>query len=280
MEKNESRTSNLITNNKEFKSKITRRIKLGDKIINSLNKIDFDLEKINSDFTIWNEYNSELIKRSFDNPLNEYKNSYNRAGHSLFGFMLNNEKFGKLELINHINGKIENLKILLEKIDFLTSINSNEKKIPSNKIEKNNVFIVHGHDNEVKEKVARFIERLGFNPIIIQEQIGRNNSIMDQIELHSNVGYGIILYTPCDIGSRNIENVPLKNRARQNVVFEHGLLVGKIGRENICVLKKGEIELPTDWSGIVFKTMDEDWKINIAKEMKGAGYEVDLNLAM
>jgi len=30
----------------------------------------------------------------------------------------------------------------------------------------------------------------------------------------------------------------LKPRARQNVVFEHGYLMGKIGRKNVCALVK------------------------------------------
>src|SRR5438067_9956949 len=32
------------------------------------------------------------------------------------------------------------------------------------------VFVVHGHDNEAKETVARFIERLGLEPLILHEQ--------------------------------------------------------------------------------------------------------------
>ena len=88
-----------------------------------------------------------------------------------------------------------------------------------------------------------------------------------------------MLYTPCDLGRSQEEKAPLKLRARQNVVFEHGYLMGKIGRENVCALVKGDIEKPTDIAGVVYIPMDEGdgWKLAVAKEMKKSGYDVDLN---
>ena len=88
-----------------------------------------------------------------------------------------------------------------------------------------------------------------------------------------------MLYTPCDLGRSKEEKDQLKPRARQNVVFEHGYLIGKIGRENVCALVKGDIETPNDISGVVYIKMDQGdgWKLDVAKEMKKSGYEVDLN---
>lgn len=85
--------------------------------------------------------------------------------------------------------------------------------------------------------------------------------------------------TPCDLGASKGKKDQLKPRARQNVVFEHGYLIGKIGRKNVCALVKGDIETPTDISGVVYIEMDEgdSWKYAVAKEMKACGYEVDLN---
>ena len=88
-----------------------------------------------------------------------------------------------------------------------------------------------------------------------------------------------MLYTPCDLGASQKQKDQLKARARQNVVFEHGYLIGKIGRENVCALVKGDIETPNDISGVVYIKMDEGdgWKLAVAKEMKKSGYDVDLN---
>lgn len=150
---------------------------------------------------------------------------------------------------------------------------------PKALMDKSKVFIVHGHDDAAKEAVARFVERIGFEAIILHEQASSGKTIIEKIEANSNVGFAIVIYTPCDLGASQKQEDQLKPRARQNVVFEHGYLIGKIGRENVCALVKGDIEKPTDISGVVYTPMDEagGWKLAVANEMKESGYEVDLN---
>ena len=147
---------------------------------------------------------------------------------------------------------------------------------------KDKVFIVHGHNGNTKERTARFVEKLGFTAIIIHEQASRSMTIIETIDTYSNdVCFAIVLYTPDDMGNvkSKAESGELKYRARQNVVFEHGFLIGKLGRENVATLVEGVIELPNDISGIVYIN-DKDWQIDIAKEMKAAGYEIDFNKLM
>lgn len=164
-----------------------------------------------------------------------------------------------------------------EKINLIpqTSISSTKTDISN----KSQIFIVHGHDNEAKVEVARFIEKMGFEPIILHEQSSDGKTIIEKIEHYSNVGFGIVLYTPCDVGAKSDSNPNLKSRARQNVVFEHGFLIGKLGRPKVCALLKGEIERPNDISGVVYTPMDnaQGWHIQLAKELKSAGYAVDMN---
>jgi len=158
-------------------------------------------------------------------------------------------------------------------------VESSQLENPEIEKDRTKVFIVHGHDGEAKERTARFIEKLGLNAIILHEQASRSRTIIEQIESYTNVGFAIVLYTPDDLGNSKVEaemgNV--KPRARQNVVFEHGYLMAKIGRENVVPLVDGNIDLPSDIGGIVYITKN-DWQFNIAKEMKDAGYEIDLNL--
>ena len=150
---------------------------------------------------------------------------------------------------------------------------------PQTPMDKSKVFIVHGHDDAAKEAVARFVEKIGFEAIILHEQASSGKTIIEKIEEYTNVGFGIVLYTPCDVGAlQGQEKDDLKPRARQNVVFEHGYLIGKIGRENVCALVKGNIETPNDISGVVYIKMEgeKEWKYKVADEMKESGYNVDL----
>ena len=142
------------------------------------------------------------------------------------------------------------------------------------------VFIVHGHDNELKEATARLVEKIGLEAVILHEQPKGGKTIIGKLEkLADRVGYAIILYTPYDEGrEKGSENS--KPRARQNVVFEHGLFMGKLGSERVCVLRKGEVEKPSDDQGILYievKDGSNEWKHEVAKELKNAGYDVDLN---
>ena len=142
----------------------------------------------------------------------------------------------------------------------------------------NKVFIVHGHDDALKNEVARYIEKLGLEAIILHEQASNGKTIIEKIEYYSDVSFGIVLYTPCDIGGKTEKN--LQPRARQNVVFEHGYLIGKIGRENVVALVKDKVEKPGDISGIIYIETSGNWKQDLVKEMKEVGYKIDLNKAI
>ncbi|MDT3321175.1 nucleotide-binding protein [Shewanella sp. SP1S2-4] len=170
------------------------------------------------------------------------------------------------------------LDIQNDEYDF-TPINKEVKQVEATPKEKSkNVFIVHGHNNEVKERTARFIQKLGFEPIILHEQAsGGSTTIIEKIlEYAKTTDFAIVLYTADDVGGiKNTEPSDLKPRARQNVVFEHGLLIGLLGRENVVPLVADNIEIPNDISGVVY--VRNDWQTAIAKEMKKAGYEIDFN---
>lgn len=144
---------------------------------------------------------------------------------------------------------------------------------------KNKVFIVHGHDDLAKEQLARFISQVGLVPIILHEQASSSKTIIEKIEKYAGeVCFAIVLYTPCDHGSKM--GLPdLSPRARQNVVFEHGYFIGKLGRENVTAVVKGNLEKPNDISGVVYETFDDAgaWKFKLAREMKASGCEIDMN---
>lgn len=154
-----------------------------------------------------------------------------------------------------------------------SQINIKLEKEHSFMSEKEKVFIVHGHDNEMKESVARFVENMGLIAIILHEQPDRGRTIIEKFEDYSNVSYAIILYSSDD---KTLEG---RNRARQNVVFEHGFFIGKFGRGKVIGLNKTDcdIELQSDLNGVLYIPFDSNWKFQLAKEMRGAGLIIDMN---
>ncbi len=145
----------------------------------------------------------------------------------------------------------------------------------------NNVFIVHGHDGEARESVARFLGNIGLNPIILHEQANRGRTVIEKVEAHSEVGFAVVLLTPDDEGRVKGTN-ELEPRARQNVLLELGYFIGRLGRENVCALKRGTLEIPSDFAGVVWETMDTGvgWKQALGRELSAAGYEIDWNKVM
>lgn len=137
------------------------------------------------------------------------------------------------------------------------------------------VFIVHGHDEIAKLDVEKFVISLGLQPIILHKQASSGMTIIEKIEYYSNVGFGVVLYTPCDVGSK-VGALSGKYRARQNVVFEHGYLIGKLGRPRVAAIVKGDVQTPNDISGVVYVSMDTagNWQEQLKIEMRSAGYHV------
>lgn len=144
----------------------------------------------------------------------------------------------------------------------------------------NKVFIVHGHDKEAKLEIARTLENGGFEPVILHEQADKGLTVIEKIEEYTDVAYAIVLYTECDIGrAKNTSADKERHRARQNVVFEHGYLIAKLGRGRVSALVKGDVETPSDISGILYIPMDTAgaWKMHLAKNMQAAGLSVDMD---
>ena len=157
-----------------------------------------------------------------------------------------------------------------------TDIKSKSVKVMP--ITNNKVFIVHGHDEAALYKVARVIDQLNLEPIILHEQADRGKTIIEKFESNSEVGFAIVLLTPDDLGkSKNADEYSL--RARQNVILELGYFMGKIGRDRVCALKLDEVEIPSDIFGVIWTDLDSSgmWKYKLGKELIAAGYVIDLS---
>ena len=140
------------------------------------------------------------------------------------------------------------------------------------------VFVVHGHDDGMRETIARFLEKLGLCPIILNEQPNAGKTIIEKFENSSEgVGYAVVLLSPDDIGYPKERPDDKKPRARQNVILELGYFVAKLGRRGVCALHKGDVEIPSDYYGVLYLKMDSHWQISLAKEIKEVIKDIDLN---
>ena len=143
------------------------------------------------------------------------------------------------------------------------------------------IFIVHGHDEAALSTVARFVEQLEFEPIVLKEQVNQGRTIIEKIEANRDVGFAVVLLTPDDVGGKIGE--PQMQRARQNVLLELGYFMAHLKRANICVLTPPvKMDIPSDFAGMIWEVLDGAgaWKMSLARELRAAGYAVDLNKTM
>jgi predicted nucleotide-binding protein len=147
--------------------------------------------------------------------------------------------------------------------------------VPSIK-QSNCVFLVHGHDKEMLESVARTLTELGLKPLILHEQPDQGRYIMQKIEDYSDVRFAVILISPDDEGRLRGAKSALKPRARQNVVLELGYFVGRLGRDRTLVIYRevSSFEFPSDYDKVLYKPFDEfgKWRFELVKELQAAGY--------
>ncbi len=178
------------------------------------------------------------------------------------------------------------LRALMNQIDYCLNI------LPSissytNKIEQplsNKIFVVHGHDTEMREAIARTLMKLGLEPIILDEQTDRGKTIIEKFFDHANdASFAIVLLSPDDLAySAKTGPSTTKLRARQNAILELGFFLGKLGRDHVLTLYRDveNFEIPSDYSGVLFKQYDGangTWRLKLTKELKDLKYDVDAN---
>lgn len=133
------------------------------------------------------------------------------------------------------------------------------------------VFVVHGRDEELKNAVARFLNKIELQEVILHEKPNLGRHILTKFQDEAaDVAFAVVLMTPDDLGG--LVESELATRARQNVVFELGFFIGKLGPQRVVALVKGEIERPSDFDGIVYIPVDAAgaWKMLLAREFKAA----------
>lgn len=150
--------------------------------------------------------------------------------------------------------------------------------------ERTKIFIVHGHDNVALEQLELVLRRLGLDPFILQNNDGESRTLIEALEkrIYEQAAFGIVLMTPDDYGyPKNKTNDERQPRARQNVILEMGMVMASLGRDKMVILKKGNLELPSDVNGVIYLEFNEHVKevaVRLANRMRGAGINISENL--
>ena len=149
----------------------------------------------------------------------------------------------------------------------------------------NRVFVVHGHDTQLKTDVEQFLHEIGLEPVVLHRQPDEGATIIEKFEKNADVGFAFVLLTPDEVAyTVDQANVPdsqrmTERRARPNVIFEFGYFVGRLGRSRVCCLHKGDVAVPSDLNGLVYKKVDDSIEVqgySIIRELKAAGYTVQI----
>lgn len=273
----------LMVPRDEAAAKINAQINKGLTLREIVIRSDDDLSKARAEKKKWSQYNVELLTRLFDNPSIAQEYNPPRA------FIIGGDDYLEEKIqsfredvdyyITNLESVLSRLELIPEPRRNITPVNFGEPK--ANQSLSENIFIVHGHDEAAREATARFVEKLGFHPVILHEKPNAGKTLIEKFEHHAEAGFAIVLLTPDDVGYPKADPEEARHRARQNVIFELGYFLGKLGRARVCALYKGDVEILSDYQGVLYIPMDAGgaWRILLAKEIKEAGLDVDLNKA-
>ncbi len=178
-------------------------------------------------------------------------------------------------------GHLEGLALRVESVGLVETKSQIDpmQRICASKSNSRKVFLVHGHNKEAKESVARFLERIGLEPIILHEQANEGRTIIEKFESFADdVPFAVVLMTGDDVGSKVGSEQILVPRARQNVILELGYFTGKLGRSRVSALYISGLDVPSDLHGVLFTELDEKgaWRTKLAQELVSAGMKIKL----
>jgi predicted nucleotide-binding protein len=265
----------------DAKSRLEDRIQKGREIRQSQITDPIAYDAANNEVRKWNSYNDTLLKQIFTTP--ELAEEYSYWGALMMS--MHHPSLGEkiADLYKDVDKKIHRIDSIIDRLELIPLHISVQPVVHAGapqQAKSNKVFIVHGHDEVAKTSLEVFLHENGLEPVVLHRQADQGLTIIEKFEQHSDVGYAFILLTPDEVAYLATEETKpdqdrLKEfRARPNVIFEFGYFVAKLGRSRVCCLHTGNVSLPSDVNGMIYKKyVDsiEEAGYGIQKDLRAAG---------
>lgn len=275
----------LVVTRDEAKQRLQDRIDKGMELKSKQANTPETYTELSNAYSKWDSFNSELLRRIFttDEAAKEY---------DFWGVMVASMSESSLgekiaDVYKDIDKKIHRLDSLIERLELIPLSKQVAQTSPlpesSSQPKTQKVFVVHGHDEVAKTSLEVFLHEIGLEPVVLHRQADEGMTVIEKFEKHSDVGYAFILLTPDEAAylaaeqSKPEAERKTELRARPNVIFEFGYFVGKLGCSRVCCLYTGNVSLPSDVSGMIYKryeTSVEEVAYSVIKDLKASGYVV------
>jgi len=274
---NDMEEPELVVDPDEFEGKLRVRIEMGENLLRQSISNPQELAAIESEAYVWDEFNTTMLRRSFTSPTicdsyGGYAGPLIMGGRGTLARKIEDHQ-------THLRRKVDRLNALLVQVPLYGAPAHSPAVVTEIGTD---IFIVHGRDDATKQTVARFIEKLcpGLSVVILHEQPNAGSkTIIEKLEAHiASAGFAVVLLTGDDEGRMKGDAGTLNSRARQNVVLELGMFMGRLGRPRVSVVYEPGVELPSDISGVLYTELDPAgaWRNALAREIQTAGLPIDL----
>ncbi len=239
-----------------------------------------ELARSDTDRERWNKYNGDMLRSRFsDEKLGDEYDRWDVYITSLDEKNLSEKIDDFRSDVRDKTARLESIKDRLELYEEPAVVRHSSRHDNTHSTTSRKVFLVHGTDEGARHTVARALEKLDLEVVILHEQAARGRTLIEKFEAHADVAFTVVVLTSDDVGHSVDQSEMVRPRARQNVILELGYFIGYLGRNNVCAIKQGDIELPSDILGVEYIPMDDGgvWRYKVAGEIKAAGIDVDLN---
>lgn len=271
----------------EAKRRLVERIERGQELTKVQINTEEGLETASHEYQKWSAFNTELLKQLFTTVAlsKEY------AWWGIAFVSMGRESLGQRIAKHHesVTEKLRRLDSIVERLEIYplaASVQMAEvaEHTTAEAISRSKkVFVVHGHDEVAKTNLEVFLHEIGLEPIVLHRQADEGLTVIEKFEKHADVGYAFVLLTPDEVAylakDEPVDDSQRKKekRARPNVIFEFGYFVGRLGRSRVCCVYTGDVTLPSDLNGLIYKRFEksiEEVAYSIMKDLKAAGYDV------